>query len=396
MRKVIIAIAVIACVFFAVKGLHDCGGTRDKNVWVGNNVSVSFQEGVISESKSDCPNLAEIFIDASGSMKPYFKANETSMVNTLSEINNLNVEGTKIYFLGNNKPYTGLIRNIIGEINKQPNLSATTFHSFFKESACRIDSVNELIYLVTDGIMSVGSGDMSKALVQLRGQITNSLKGHSNLAAAIFRYEGGYKGDYWNSSNQRITSKECPLLKEEITRPYYVIALGRKEAIRWLHSLPSVDLNNPKSLYLGIHDMQGHKKATLAYGDSAVIEDMNKDVKLVLELPECLKNIEANQVKVYNAGNDLNIPVTKEGSTLTALIAPTTSLRPQSDGRIKISFISKNVIPSEWISSWSTEDDMKGPDESTTYGLKYLIEGMYNALEDSEYILETDFIYRRQ
>lgn len=101
MRKVIIAIAVITCIFFAIKGLRGCGGSRDKNVWVGNNVSASFQEGVISESKSDCPNLAEIFIDASGSMKPYFKANETSLVNTLSEINNLNVEGTKIYFLGN-------------------------------------------------------------------------------------------------------------------------------------------------------------------------------------------------------------------------------------------------------------------------------------------------------
>lgn len=396
MRKnIIIGLVVIVAIFVAYKILGGHVNTPT-NMWIGNKVSASFQDGVISESKSGCPNLAEIFIDASGSMKPYFKANETSMVNTLSEIDNLNVDGTKIYFLGNNKPYTGLIRNIIGEINKQPNLSATTFHSFFKESACRIDSVNELIYLVTDGIMSVGSGDMSKALVQLRGQITNSLKGHSNLAAAIFRYEGGYKGDYWNSSNQRISSKECPLLKEEITRPYYVIALGRKEAIRWLHSLPSAKLNNPKSLYLGIHDMYGHKKATLAYGDSTVIEDMNEDVKLVLELPNCLKGTEANQVKVYNAGIDLNIPVIKEGSTLTASIAPTTSLRPESDGRIKISFISKNEIPFEWTSTWNTEDDIKGPDETTTYGLKYLIEGMFNALEDSENILETDFIYRRQ
>lgn len=397
MRKnIIIGIVVIVAIFVVYKLLGGGNNPSRHNMWTDNKVSASFQDGAISEAKSDCPSLAEIFIDASGSMKPYFRANETSMVNTLSEIDNLNVDGTKIYFLGNNKPYTALIRNIIGEINKQPNLSATTFHCFFKESACRIDSVNELIYLVTDGIMSVGSGDMSKALVQLRGQITNSLTGHTNLAAAIFRYEGGYKGDYWNSSNQRITPKECPLLKEEITRPYYVIVLGRKEAIRWLHSLPTSKLNNPKSLYLGIHDMQGHKKATLAYGDSTAIEDMNRDIKLVLELPQCLSSINANQVKVYNASKDLNIPITKEGSTLTALIPPTTSLRPESDGRIKISFISKNEIPSEWISTWSTENDQKGPDESTTYGLKYLIEGMFNALEDSENILETDYIYRRQ
>lgn len=392
MKKIIIAIVVIAGVLLLLKGCPP----KPEPVWEGNKVSASYQEGAISESSSDCPSLAEIFIDASGSMKPYFRANGSSMVNTLSEIDNLNVDGTKIYFIGNNKPYTGLIKDIIGAVDKQPNNAETTFHRFFKESACRLDSVNELIYLVTDGIMSVGSGDMSKALVQLRGQITNSLNGHPKLAAAVFRYEGGYKGDYWNSLNQRITSKECPALKEEISRPYYVIALGRKEAIRWLHNLPLGKLNNPMALFMGIHDMGGHKSATLALGDSTAIEDINKDVTLILELPNCLKDLDGSRVKVYNAGNDLNIPVTKDGSSLTSMVATNVVLRPESDGRIKISFISKNEIPSEWISTWSTEDDTEGPDESTTYGLKYLIEGMYNALEDSENILETDFIYRRQ
>lgn len=399
MRKnIIIGIVVIVAIFAAYKLLSGGADPSSKDMWVDNKVSASFQEGVISETKSDCPRLAEIFIDASGSMKPYFRANDKDMINTLSEIKNLNVDGTEIYFIGNDKPYNGLVKDIIGAVENQPNSAETTFHDFFAKAACRIDTVsrNELIYFVTDGIMSVGNGDMSKALTELKGKITHSLSGHENLAAAIFRYEGGYKGNYWNSSNQEITSKECPLLKEEITRPYYVIALGRKEAIRWLHSLPLSKLNNPKSLYLGIHDMQGHKKATLAYGDSAAIQDMNKDVKLVLELPECLRYIDANQVKVYNAGNDLNISVAKDGTTLSALITPTTSLRPESDGRIKISFISKNEIPSEWISTWSTEEDLKGPDESSTYGLKYLIEGMYNALDVSENILETDFIYRRQ
>jgi hypothetical protein len=396
MRKAIIAIAIIVCASLLIKVVRSCGDHQGTNVWVGNKVSASFQDGVISENVSDCPSVSEIFIDASGSMKPYFKADDKSMVNTLSELDNLNIDGTKIYFIGKNVPYTGLISNIIGEIDKQPNESATTFHSFFKDAVCRLDTVNELIYLVTDGIMSVGPGDTSKALVQLRGKITNSLSGHANVAAAIFRYTGGYKGDYWNSYNQQLTSKNCAILGQEITRPYYVIALGRKDVIRWLHSLPVSKLNKPEALYLGIHDMKGHKSATLALGDSAVIENMNDAVNFVIELPECLKDIDSRKVKVYNKNNDLNIPVTKEGSNLMAKISPNVALIPETDGRIKITFIAKNEIPSDWVTSWSTEDDLKGPDETSTYGLKYLIEGMYNALDTSENILETNFIYKRQ
>lgn len=394
MKKVFVIIICILGAFLLIKALIK-DDTSEK-VWVGNRVSASFPERTINET-STCPNLTKIFIDASGSMKPYFRADENGMINTLSEIKNLNIDNTNIYFLGSAKAYTGYITNILGEINKQPNLSATTFHDFFNESACRLDSVNELIYLVTDGIMSVGSGNTAKALVQLRGQITNSLKCHSNLAAAIFRYEGGYNGDYWNSKNQKITANECPLLKGEIKRPYYVIALGRKEVIRWMYSLPISKLNNPSaSLYMGIHDVKGHMASALALGDSIAIEDMNQKVTLILELPDCLKDIEANIVKVCNAGETLNIPVKKEGRVLSAQILPTVPLRSESDGRIKISFVCKNEIPENWVNSWNTENDLNGPDEFTTYGLKYLIEGMFNGLENSENIFVVDFVYKRQ
>lgn len=395
-KNIVIVIVVLIALFGVYKWFNGGGEPGGSDIWVDNKISASFQAGTIDEKISGCPERAEIFIDASGSMKPYFMAEECGMVNTLSEINNLNINGTKIYFLGSKKPYKGLIRNILGEIEKQPSMVATTFHEFFKESVCRLDSVNELVYLVTDGIMSVGGGDMSKALVQLRGEITNALTGHPDLAAAILRYEGGYKGDYWNSRNQRITAQKCPLLKEEIKRPFFVIALGRKGAIRWLHSLPANKLNYPMSFFMGIHDMEGHMKSILSSGDKAVLEDMNKDVVLLLELPECLKDIDEKQVKVYNAGNELNIPVVKEGTVLTAQIATSVPLRPESDGRIKISFILKNKIPANWTDAWSNENDLNGPDETTTYGLKYLVEGMYNGIENSENMFVVNFIYKRQ
>lgn len=394
-KTILIAIVAVIAVFIAYNIFRE-KKTSSKGVWVDNKVSASYQDGAINEPVGGMPSEAEIFIDASGSMKPYFRAEGTNMINTISEIVNLNQNGTQIYFLDNPKPYKGLVKDIITDVNSQPNASATTFHDFFGKAACKIDTVNTLIYLVTDGIMSIGDGDMSLALVQLRGKITNALKGHDKLAGAVFRYVGEYKGDYWNSRNQRITSKECPALKAQIMRPYYVIVLGRKEAIRWLQTVPAKDLNNPNEYFMGVHDYAGHGNTTLVYGDSAKIQDMNSDVSLILELSPCLKDIDESKVNVMNADKPLPIRVNKEDMRLTVIIPPTQPLRPEKDGRIKITLLANNEIPSEWTSTWDTDDDINGPDASTTYGLKYLITGMFNALEANQEKLKADFIYNRQ
>ena len=200
MRKnIVIAIISIIAVVIVVNLIRK--PPIDDNVWVDNRISASFEASTINETVGEMPVTAELYIDASGSMKPYFRAEGAGMINTLSEIVNLNESGTSIYFLDNKKKYTGLVRDILGDINKQPNSSNTLFHDFFESAACKIDTTNTIVYLVTDGIMSIHdtTKDMSDALVELRGKIENSLKNHSNLAGAVFRYVGGYKGTYWNS-----------------------------------------------------------------------------------------------------------------------------------------------------------------------------------------------------
>ena len=97
-----------------------------------------------------------------------------------------------------------------------------------------------------------------------------------------------------------------------------------------------------------------------------------------------------------NGINVLPQTVTKEDMRLTATIPPTQSLRPEKDGRIKISFIAKNEIPDSWTNTWNTDNDIAGPDESTTFGLKYLVTGMFNGLEGNQEMLKADFIYNRQ
>lgn len=396
-KTIIIAVAAIALLFIILKIIDP---PEVKNVWEDNKVIASFPAGVISEPEGKTPSEVKIYIDASGSMKPYFRAEGNDMVNTISKIVNLHGDKQKIYFLGNDeKPYGGLVKDILGDVDKQPNDVATTFHKFFYDAAHRIDTTNVLIYMVTDGIMSIGNGNTSDALVQLMGKIENSLKGHKNLAGAIMRYKGQYKGDYWNSQNTRLTAKTCPILAKEIQRPFYVIALGHKDAIIWLKQQPIEKLNNPeKRLFMGIHDLAGHAKARLDKGDSTKIEDMHQAVTLVLDLPPCLANIDTSGIQVLNDGKPLSVSVKNEGGKLAANIEPSINLKlkHELDGRTVVTLVANNKIPSKWTQAWNTDDDLKGPDTTTTYGLRYLVEGMFNGLEGESPLLKTEFIYKLQ
>ena len=393
MRKnIVIAIVSVIVVIIGVRLLRGDRTTPRTDVWVDNRISASFETSTINETVGEMPATAELHIDASGSMKPYFRAEGAGMINTLSEIVNLNESGTSIYFLDNKKKYTGLVRDILGDINKQPNSSNTLFHDFFESAACKIDTTNTIIYLVTDGIMSIHdtSKDMSDALVELRGKIENSLKNHSNLAGAVFRYVGGYKGTYWNSKSNGIT------LKEQIDRPYYIIALGNKETMRWLETIPVSKLNNPDRLFMGIHDLDGHKKATLALGENAKIQNLSDSVTLILDLPECLHNVDVTKAELTNNGRRLSVGVIKEESRLKAVIPTTIPLRPESDGRIKIELSIPNIVPNRWISEWNCDNDIAGPDSTSTFGLGTLVTGMFNGLEKDSDFLSVVFTYKRQ
>lgn len=392
MKKIFIIAIVSIIAIIIVKKIFDKEEPSGR-VWRDNRISASFDASTINEKVGVKPATAELYIDASGSMKPYFRADGTAMINTLSEIVNLNTSGTSIYFFGDSRRYNGLVKDIVQNINQQPNNKNTLFHDFFKNAACKIDTTNTIIYLVTDGIMSIHntSSDMKAALVELRGKIQHSLAGHPNLAGAIFRYVGGYKGKYWNSRSQAID------LNNQIDRPYYIIALGQKETMRWLESVSVSKLNNPLGrFFMGVHDLGGHKKAVLALGDAARIEDMNKEITLILDLPPCLQNMDITNAILTNNGREINVTIAKEGTRLITRIPPTIALTPERDGRVHVRLSVPNKVPKKWINDWNCDNDIEGPDTETTFGLGTLVTGMFDGLETDSDFLSVDFIYKRQ
>ena len=395
-KSVKIGLAVAAAV--ALCAGYNCSRGTGKKIWTKNVVSGSIPSGEINEKTGTMPDYAEIHIDASGSMKPYFNTSDPTFANSISAINNLNPEKTSIYFIGKKEPYKGLVANIVSDVKNQPALSSTTFHGFFKEAAQKLDTVNTVIYLVTDGIMSVNGTDMNAALLQLQGKITGELKKHGNLAAAIFRYEGGYDGDYWNCHDQRL-SKQSKEMAGISRRPYYVIALGSKETMRWLAKSPRKNWNNTDALFMGIHDLAGHRKGVLSLGDETPIEAMNKDVTLVFDLPECLRSADLTGAVLTNDGKDIGVKprMTERGDRLEAVIPKGTILTPESDGRIRITLTVPDDVKGKWLTEWNSEDDTAGPDQTSTYGLKYLVDGMFDGLEgdgDELSLLNMDFVYK--
>lgn len=400
MKKPIIIIAAIIVLIFVVRIILK-PDPDSRPVWPDNEVIAVLTTDTVDEQAKE-PTRAEIYIDASASMKPYFTVDDKSMVTTLSEIQNLHGENsTDIYFIGNNTPYTGFIDNIIVGVKKQPNSATSTFHDFFADKAAKIDSTEAIVvYLVTDGLLSVGTSDMTGKLAQLRGLIASSLH-KKGLACAIFRYNCKYDGPYWDKDHPQ----GRPSHKYTGSRPYYIIALGRPQSIRWLSTVKDEALNKPEpggKLFVGIHNLTAHNsKAMLTYGDSAQLQDMNLPVRLKVDLPECMYNLD-NQYLKDNAsltamGQSVEASIIKDDSNCIIInVSEMESLKmPQdSDGAVKATLTVKNVIPSKWT-DWNCDDDTVGPDSTTTFGLKTLVEGIVQGIEDNAPLLTVNYKYYR-
>lgn len=369
-------------------GIYCIISCKHTNKETNNTISAQYED-IIKEATPQKPKSADIFIDASGSMKPYFTDGE--IINAVSKIEGLMTDETDVYFLANPpKQYKGRIDQILGQVSKQPGLSATTFHDFFKKEGAQVDTTNKIVYLVTDGIMSIGNdGSTKMALIGLENRIKASLQGHTNLAAAVLRYTGHYKGPYYDQNNKPVAINQ--------QRPFYIIALAQKQYITWLKAQKSEDLYNPAGeLYLGLHDLEGHSKPTVVKSVSDNKIDPLQELQLTLDLPSCLYDLPNDAVqhaKVSNNGQIIGLPVTRQGNTLYLKIPfQTPGFSADAMGKYHTTVVLPNEIPGVW-KNWSSDADTNGPDEDTTFGLEYLIGGMFKALEAKDTLLEVEFDY---
>lgn len=391
MKRKLVLVAIVLVVGVVVYNMFKTSEVEKE--WVGNNVRASII-GDTACKKNTPPANSMVYIDVTGSMVPYFGS---GMVNVVSAIKNLNFTSTDIFFLRSDKPQQGLVVDIIERARTNSDLNLrkmTTFHQFFRNASDSIiANPGRMVYLVTDGIMSLGRKDidMSDVLNEMEGEIAESFKNNGNsIACAVLRYIGDFDGGYCNC--KEVTKGYKGL------RPYYIIALGNKEQVRWLELKSDAELGTPEAkLFINTHDYSGHKNSKLDLGDSVRIQNMNDPVHLLFELPDCLKDIDVSSIKFYNAGTQLDKQVKVENGRIMMDLSPKDYLvRDAGSTKVTVEMVVYDKVPEKWFNEWNCTDDTEGPDSISTFGLKTLINAIHNGLCPSDELLKVKFSYLLQ
>lgn len=217
----IIALLLLSFAVLDCRGHDDSKGEEDEDT-----IKPAKQEEVAVTR----PQCVKVFIDASGSMADYFGANIDTIsaaISSLAQVpHNFQVE---FYVWGNSTPISR--EQLIAKLLKKDlKGKASYFHEIFKPMIAAANP-DTLAVLITDGILSSASSktklsgqftDFNK--VNLANEIQHVFEG-SGKAVSMYRLLGQFKGNYYNKANK--------VVKYNGLRPFYVIALGEPDNVRY-------------------------------------------------------------------------------------------------------------------------------------------------------------------
>lgn len=370
-----------------------------------NNTLYASNQG-INESETLSVGEAEIYIDASGSMKGYFLSDNPGFINTISSLMSI-ADSSKVYFMGNPKVYAGLTKDIVQNLRRQPNNTATTFaHSF--EQMCRQSGGSKVCFLVTDGIMSVGN-KTGLALKDLQNAIEKTLKANgAGKSVAVLRYTGEFlsnpaKSIYYYDCNDKRHVLNCD------NRPYFVIIVGEKDVLRYIRSVAAAKLQPAQAVYFGVHDMAGHQNNTCITTSDTInearLEIPGAPIVLNATLPACFAHFDAGYVKTNLTVSINGVTIGKQyesesntrisNQELNIVLDQTKNIiAPAFDGKVTIKLTVANPMPAQW-QAYSSDDDTQIENEgaNTTFGLSTLLQGIKNSMDAEPTLIEFTYIF---
>lgn len=392
MKKIVLLILVIIVAFVGYKACH-----RSSGVIVNNTLHANMQ--VIDEPEK-APDAAMIYIDASGSMKGYFISSEPDFNNVMGALWGY-AKQQRLYFIGQDTPYNGLIANLLSNLKAQPNNAASPLDRLIPE-LCKKTGSSNICFLVTDGIQSIG-GNMQLALEQYKQRLKISLSRYAaNKAVAVLKYSAEFKSDpgksiyYYDMHNAR---KNVYARK----RPFYVIAIGDKAVIRNLKNNASEMLHPEEQIYFGIHDYKGHDANQQQEDSTSRLENTGKAITMSATLPKCLRDYEDNYIRentmVLQNGMKKTADVRYSNGNLLVEVNPTAApaMSPAPDGFVSYYIKIKNTVPFSWERLSSVDDsniERNLSETNRTFSLKYLLEGIKDALDPEAYIIELKYKFK--
>lgn len=401
-RNILIGIVVIAAIVLLCKLFSGCDNTP-KNLPIQDNTIHAIIDNLNEEDSM--PQKAEIYIDASASMKGYFISDNPDFVGQMSNLANDKMFNNRdVFFVGDPKPHTGMLTDLLSDLRKQPNRSISKFDVLLSDMCHKVEN-GKVVFLVTDGIMSIGE-TTSKALPELGSLVRKSLQDFDG-AVAFFKFESEFKS---NTQYKYYNKEDRPLNLNVIDRPYYVIAMGTKENIR---ALRHKKWGAKDEIYFGIHNHIGHTTNTQAENPDSKLEVLNDPVVLNATLPKCLAGLDKEyfeqNTEIYL--NGVRVPSSAYGDRVideTGDINVVISQDVQKGGQplianpltgyVEFTLKVRNEIPDSWKALNSDDDSNIAVDsleQRKTYGLLTLLNGIKEAFDDDDYLMELQFKFKQ-
>lgn len=406
MKKKLINLLLIALVILACSNERKNGNTL---IAKKNHVP---NKAIVPQTKP----IVNVYIENSGSMDGYVRGVtefEQAVYSYLSDIKISNFSNTLNLFYINSKiiPQGSDISDFIERLepstfkikggNRGTSDIANVLDSIFSDT-----QKNEMAILVTDGIFSPGKGkDADQYLVNqqigIKSSMAEYLKKYPNAAIIVYQLSSNFDGDYYN--------KEDKITKINSQRPYYIWVIGQANQLDELRNKVPDNKFKGGGVKNVFSILGGNKKVVYAVKMGSGTFDLDKkDPKTTIKNLE--KNSKGNQnqvtfsVNVNLSGmliNDnylkekTNYEVSQKDYKLTVTRAAsnkfgyTHTLNLSSDkvhkGQVNIKL--KNQLPG-WVNNVN-DDDGSLPLANKTYGIKYQIQGIYEAFTfDDDYYTE--------
>lgn len=367
------------------------------------------------------PSVVNVFVENSGSMDGYVQGVtefEQAVYSYISDIKNNSVVCSQmnLYYINSNKiqqpdDVADFINKLEpAEFRRRGGNRQTTDLSNIIRDVIQDQQENEINLLISDCVFSPGRGRAAQAYlvnqqIGIKGHISNKLKQSPNFAVVIYQLQSMFEGRYYNCYDSPTTIKD--------QRPFYILIFGDRNRLSALiKNVPSNKIKGSGVLHsYYISNMTEHPEysvlVTPKIGSfkpdpkdakhsilNAKIDKRNpinpftisigvdfSDFLLDDDYIRDISNFTCNN-KSYNLEISKN---TGSQSIYSHIVKLALNSNIISRGRIDISL---NKYRCSWADDMTDEDGENinaGDAMQKTFGLKYMIDGIYEAYSDNNY-----------
>lgn len=372
--KIVIVLFLLSLFIFAK--CDGCVGPRSEVVTT-----------IIEDKEPSKYQTVNMYIESSGSMVGYFNGNTQikeilkQYYDRITEDNNICDTITLNFINQSVEEYKNDIYSYLSVAASKCTASYTKLDEILSKVMADVNDSTTNI-LISDYCFTSNNGSFQTAESGITNIFTKSIAKNNNLSVSIFKYISDFKGKYYPGG-----------IKCNQPRPFYIWIFGNKKQLKKLTCL------NIKNANCGMLSLQSQtdvpfliktNNARMFDKDGSIlVKEWNKDrnsvrgeVSYSFLIEADMSNIILSNEELLNSGNySLSegyeiVDISQKSESLYDYIISTSKPSP---GNICLSY----GIPE--LPEWVVKSNYEGngiPSDSTTLGVKYLIEGVYDAFNN--------------